>query len=72
MLAVLRPMQAWMGAGIRGKQREMFMAASQMDNMGKAWAESLQLAKHNWELGVKKKGQSYQGKFVYDADLKEW
>ena len=72
MLAVLRPMQAWMGAGIRGKQREMFIAASQMDNMGKAWAESLQLAKHNWELGVKKKGQSYQGKFDYDADLKEW
>ena len=72
MLAVLRPMQAWIGAGIRGKNREMFMAASQMDNMSKAWAESLQMAKHNWDLGVQRKGQTYQGKFDFDQDLKEW
>ena len=72
MLAVLRPMQAWLGAGMRGKQREMFMAAAQMDNMSKAWAESLQMAKYNWDLGVQRKGQTYQGKFDFDADLKEW
>jgi len=72
MLAVLRPMQAWIGAGIRGKNKEMFMAAAQMDHMGKAWAESLQMAKHNWELGVQRKGQTYQGKFDFDQDLKEW
>jgi len=72
MLVGLRPLQAWMGAGLRGNRKEMFMAASQMDNMGKAWAESLQMAQHNWDLGVKRKGQTYQGKFDYDADLQEW
>ena len=72
MLAVLRPMQAWLGAGIRGKNREMFMAASQLDNMSKAWAESLQMAKYNWDLGVQRKGQSYQGKFDFDTDLQSF
>ena len=72
MIALLRPLQAFMGAGLRGKQKEMFMASTQLDNMSKAWAESLQMAKHNWELGIKRKGQTYQGKFDFDADLQEW
>ena len=72
MIAMLRPLQAFMGAGMRGRNREMFMAAAQMNNMGSAWAESLRMAKHNWELGVKRKGQSYQGKFDFDQDLQGW
>lgn len=72
MLALLRPLQAFMGAGLRGRNREMFMAASQMNNMGSAWAESLQMARHNWELGVKRKGMTYQGKFDFDQDLQGW
>ena len=72
MLAMLRPLQAFMGAGLRGRNREMFMAASQMNNMGSAWAESLQMARHNWDLGVKRKGQTYQGKFDFDQDLQGW
>ena len=72
MLAVLRPMQAWMGAALRGNQKDMFIATAQMTNMNRAWAESLQLAKHNWELGLKRQNQTYQGKFDFANDLKEW
>ena len=50
----------------------MFIAASQIDSMGKAWAEGLQMARYNWDLGVKRKGQSYQGKFDFDTDLQNW
>ena len=72
MLAVLRPMQAWMGAALRGNQKDMFLATAQMNNMSRAWAESLQLAKHNWDLGMKRQNQTYQGKFDFASDLKEW
>ena len=72
MIAMLRPLQAFIGAGLRGKNREMFMAATQMNSMGNAWAESLTMARHNWELGVKRKGQTYQGKFDFDQDLQQW
>tara|TARA_Y100001963_G_scaffold31255_2_gene42953 strand:+ start:802 stop:4860 length:4059 start_codon:yes stop_codon:yes gene_type:complete len=72
MLARLRPMQAWMGAALRGNQKEMFLANAQMQNMGQAWAESLQMAKYNWDLGVKRQNQTYQGKFDFASDLKEW
>ena len=72
MIAGLRPLQAFIGAGIRGKDREMFMAAMQMQNMNKAVAESLQIAKRNWELGVKREGQLYQGKFDFAEDIKSW
>ena len=72
MIAMLRPLQAFIGAGLRGKNREMFMASAQMTSMGNAWAESLTMARHNWELGVKKKGQTYQGKFDFDQDLQSW
>ena len=72
MIAFLRPMQAWLGAGIRGQNREMFMAASQLENMGQAYAEAFELAKRNWELGVKRQNQTYQGKFDVEADVQEW
>ena len=72
MLAMLRPMNAWMGAALRGDEKQMFIAASQIDGMGKAWAEGLQMAKYNWDLGVKRKGQSYQGKFDFDSDIQNW
>ena len=72
MISLLRPMQAFIGAGLRGKNREMFMAASQMDNMGKAWAESISMAHRNWQLGVQRKGQTYQGKFDFDQDFQGW
>ncbi len=72
MIAKLRPMQAWAGSLLRGDQKGMFMATMQMENMGKAWAESLQLAKANWDMGVKRKNQSYQGKFDFETDLKDW
>ena len=72
MITMLRPLQAFIGAGLRGKNREMFMASAQMTSMGNAWAESLTMARHNWELGVKKKGQTYQGKFDFDQDLQSW
>ena len=72
MIATLRPLQAWMGAAMKGNEKEMFVAAAQIDSMGKAWAEGLQMARYNWDLGVKRKGQSYQGKFDFDTDLQNW
>ena len=72
MLARMRPWQAWMGAALRGNQKEMFMANAQIQSMGQAWAESLQMAKYNWDLGVKRQNQTYQGKFDFESDLKEW
>ena len=72
MIAMLRPMQAWMGAALKGNDKEMFIAAAQIDGLGKAWAEGLQMAKYNWDLGVKRQGQSYQGKFDFDTDLQGW
>ena len=72
MLARLRPMQAWMGAALRGNQKEMFLANAQMQNMGQAWAESIQMARYNWDLGVKRQNQTYQGKFDFESDLREW
>ena len=72
MIGMLRPMQAWLGAALKGNEKEMFIAASQIDGIGKAWAEGIQMAKYNWDLGVQRKGQSYQGKFDFDTDLQSW
>ena len=72
MLALLRPMQAWMGAALRGNDKEMFIAAAQIDGMGRAFSESFEVAKRNWDLGVKRKAQQYQGKFDLEADFQDW
>ena len=72
MIAIMRPLQAYMGAALMGDPKQMFIASSQMQDMGRAFAESIQMGKHNWDLGVKRKGQTYQGKFDVEADIKSW
>ena len=72
IIAILRPFQAWIGAGFRGDKKEMFLAAAQIDAIGKAWAEGFDMFKHNWDLGVNRKAQSYIGKFDFEKDIDQW
>ena len=78
MIALLRPLQAWMGArldfsqGIGGNKHEMLLAAAQIDAYGKALAEGFEMFKHNWDLGVNRKAQTYIGKFDFDKDIENW
>ena len=72
MIAVLRPLQAWTGAKLMGNEKEMVVAAAQIDAIGQAFAEGWTMWKHNWKLGVHRKSQTYQGKFDVGNDLAEW
>ena len=78
MIALLRPLQAWMGArldfskGIGGNKTEMLLAAAQIDGYGKALAEGFEMFKHNWDLGVNRKAQTYMGRFDFDKDIENW
>ena len=72
MIAIMRPFQSWAGAMLTGNEKEMVIAAAQIDAIGRAFSEGWQMWKHNWDLGVHRKGQTYQGKFDVETDLKEW
>ena len=72
MLAMLRPFQGYAGAMLLGNEKEMVIAVSQIDALGKAFAEGWEMWKHNWDLGVHRKSQTYQGKFDVGTDLQEW
>ena len=72
MISLLRPFQAYFGAMIRGNQKEMLIAATAIDSIGKSLGESLAMWKHNWELGVNRQTQTYSGKFDTEKDLAEF
>ena len=75
LIGLLRPFQAYLGASLmRGPnaKTEMFIAAAQIDALGKAWAEGFQMFKHNWDLGVNRKNQDYMGRFDYERDIGQW
>ena len=72
VIGYLRPYQAWLGAAVQGNKEEMIIAAAGIDAMGKSFAESLQMFKHNWTQGLNRKPLTYQGKFDVQADIKEW
>ena len=72
MIGMIRPIQAFIGAGLRMNKQEMAVAAATLDSLGKAWAEGIQMFKYNWDLGVNNKTMSYEGKFDLEADLAEW
>ena len=72
MIALLRPFQQYIGAAIKLDKKEMAIAASQIDAIGQAWAEGIQMFKYNWDLGVHNKTMSYEGKFDLENDLAEW
>jgi hypothetical protein len=72
MIAMLRPFQAALGAFWSGDKKEMMLAMAQIDAIGKGWAESFDMFKHNWDLGVNRKTQSYVGKFDFEKDIEQW
>jgi len=72
LVGILRPLQAYVGAGLRGNHKEMAIAAAQIDALGQAFAEGFQMFKYNWDLGLNRKSMSYDGRFDLSADLGEW
>ena len=72
LIAILRPFQAYLGAGLRGDKKELLLAAAQIDAIGQAWAEGFHMFKHNWDLGINRKAQTYVGKFDFERDISKW
>ena len=72
MIGIMRPFQEYLGGMITGNKKDMVIASAQINAIGEAWAEGLRLFKHNWELGLAKKPQTYTGKFDVEANTKEW
>ena len=72
MIAYSRPLMAAMGSIIRGDRKELAIALATIDGLQRAGAESMQMFKYNWDLGVNRKTQVYQGKFDISQDMLEW
>ena len=79
LIGLLRPFQAYYGATLgktfQGKsfdQREMFIAAAQIDAIGKAFAEGFQMFKYTWDAGLHNKRLPYDTKFDMERDLRDW
>ena len=72
MIAYSRPLMAATGSLIKGDRKELAVALAQLDGMQRAWAESWQMWRYNWDLGVNRKSQVYAGKFDLDQDMLEW
>ena len=79
LIGLLRPFQAYYGATLgktfQGKafdQREMFIAAAQIDAIGKAFAEGFQMFKYTWDAGLHNKRLPYDTKFDMEADIRDW
>ena len=72
LVALMRPFQAYLGATMRGNKNEAFIAASMINSIGSAYAEGLKAWKHNWDLGVNRKAQSYAGKFRLEKDIENF
>lgn len=72
LVGIIRPLQAYMGAGLKMNKQEMAVAAATLDSLGQAWAEGVQMFKYNWDLGLNRKAQSYDGKFDLETDLADW
>ena len=72
LVALMRPFQAYLGAVVRGNQKEAFVAASMINSLGSAYAEGLRAWRHNWDLGINRKAQSYAGKFRLEKDIENF
>ena len=71
-ISFLRPIQAWMGATLKGDQKQAVIAAAQLDAIGQSLGESWQMFKHNWDQGFQAKAQSYDMKYDVGEDIREW
>jgi hypothetical protein len=69
LIATMRPMMAFIGAATRFDKKEAMIAMTQMHGLMNAHKESLQMFKHNWDLGVNRQAQTYAGKFDMESDL---
>ena len=72
LITVLRPFQMWVGATLRGNKAQAAVAASAIDSIGHAYAESWKVFKYNWDQGVHNKRMSYQGRFDIPRDLENF
>jgi|GEM_PF-5067524 len=71
-IALLRPFQAYVGAALQGNKKEMVIAAAQFSGMGDMFTEGLKMFKHNWELGINRKAQSYAAKYNFETSTQEF
>ena len=72
LIGTSRPMMQWVGAALSFNKKEMAVAAAGIDAIGKAYRESIDMAMHNWDLGLQRKNASYQGRYDVAGDIAEW
>jgi len=72
MIGASRPMMQYIGAAITRNPKEMAVAAAGLDAIGSAYRESIDMAMHNWDLGLHRKSMSYQGRYDVAGDIAEW
>merc|ERR1712070_313540 len=68
----LRPLQTYVGAALSGNKKEMVIAAAQLHGISEMFAEGLKMFRHNWDLGINRKAQSYVGKFNVETNSAEF
>ena len=71
-IAALRPLQAYLGATLKGDAKTAAIAAAEWDAFGKSLGESWQMFKYNMDQGYHRKAQSYDMKYDVGADIQEW
>ena len=69
LITVLRPFQMFVGATLRGNKAQAAVAASTIDAIGHAYAESWKVFKHTWDQGVHNKRMTYNQRFDLPRDL---
>lgn len=84
LIALIRPLQSYLGAtyaqGIKkvaGKsdgfnERDMLLAAVQMDGYGQALSEGWRMFKYAWDQGLNRKNLPYDGRFDVEGEMDEW
>ena len=72
LITVLRPFQMWVGATLKGDKAQAAVAASTIDAIGHAYAESWKVFKYNWDQGVHNKRMTYMGRFDRPRDLENF
>ena len=72
MIASSRAPWQFLGATLKLDRKEMAIAWSGIDAIAKAWDESMDMAKYNWDLGVKRQNQTYHGRFDMAGDIADF
>ena len=72
LIGTSRPMMQFIGAAVRRDPKQMAIASAGMDAIGQAYRESIDMAMHNWDLGLQRQNMSYQGRYDVAGDIAEW